>query len=219
MGYGKEHYQRIPEKVTSHTVSLSKALDQRLDIRVAQLLDTQQLIVGLLPGVSVALAPDGRIDEFHDKDVGVRLVAGERGPGFLELLVDGGLAPLPLVAGRPLADLGELLERRRRRLDVDGPVLGLLGVLEDAGDGLADGRQGGGAEAAVAAVVQDDAAGLGVGDPADPQAPVEEAAVDDEGVGQAAGLGLLLQHILDGNLVLEHGELGGLGVHCVGAEL
>lgn len=104
-------------------------------------------------------------------------------------------------------------------MNVDGTVLGLLGVLEDTGDCLADGRERGSAEGAVATVVQGDALRLEVHAEANHDAPVEERPRHYEGVGQATRACFFLQGILNGNFVLEDGDGSGLGVGGVTTKL
>lgn len=143
------------------------------------------------------------------------------GPRLLQHLVDRHHILLPpLRTGGLLAHDRQLLQRRCRILHVDGTVLRLLRMRQDAGDGLGDGREGGGAEEAVAAVEQVDALPLDVHDEAGHHAPVEEGARADECVGHGADGGcFFLEGVLDGDFVLEDGQLRGLGVQGVGAEL
>lgn len=192
---------------------------QGLHLAVAHLLDAQQLIVQLLEMPAVALAPNRRKDEVIHEQIRVRLLLLELLPGLRETVSNSDLLLLPPLRTRGFLALGqERLQRGGRVLDIDGAVLGLVGMLEHAGDGLADGWERGGAEEAVAAVVELDALALDVHDEADHDAPVEERAGADQGVGHAGGAGLLLERVLDGDLGLEGREGAGLGEGGVGPE-
>ncbi len=132
---------------------------------------------------SVALAPNSRKDEVIHEDIRVRLLLLELLPSLRETVISSDLLLLPTLRTCGFLALGqELLQRGGRVLDIDGAVLGLVEMLEHARDGLADGWERGGAEEAVAAVVELDALALDVHDEADHEAPVEEGAGADQGV-------------------------------------
>jgi len=193
---------------------------QGLNLAITHLLDAQQLIIQLLEMRSVALAPNSRKDEVIHEHIRVRLLLLELLPGLRETVISSDLLLLPPLRARGFLALGqELLQRGGRVLDIDGAVLGLVEMLEHARDGLADGWERGGAEEAVAAVVELDALALDVHDEADHEAPVEEGAGAHQGVGHAGGAGLLLERVLDGDFGLEGREGAGLGEGGVGAEL
>lgn len=122
-------------------------------------------------------------------------------------------------ANNLLAHSRQLLQRRRSILHIHGPVLHLLEVREDAGDGLADCGEGRGAEEALTTVKEADALFLEVHDDANCDASVEERACAYEGVGHAAGGCSILKGGLDRGFVLVDGESTRLLVLPVGTEL
>ena len=191
-----------------------------MDLSIALLLDAQQIVVQLAEETPVSLTPDGGLEEVVDEDTWVWLLLLQLGPGLTEDVLGvhhvlfPSLGPSGLLAHR-----GHLLRRDGGILNVDGTVLGLLGVLEDTGDCLANGREGSGAEGAVATVEQGNALGLEVHAEANHDAPVEERSRHDEGVGHAAGACFFLEGLLDSDFVLEDWDGSGLGVGGVTTEL
>lgn len=182
---------------------LQALLNQSNNLILVHILDAQKVIVVLRKVRPVALAVHGRRDELHGPLVRgcIRL---EVRPGAVELLVYRRLVLLEVVARGPLRVARQVARRQGRVLHVDSAVLRLVWVLEDAHDGLADARQGGGAEDAVAAVPEVNLARLEVEQPAGLDAPVEKGAAQDEGVRHvtASGVGrLALEGVLHGDLV------------------
>ncbi|CAI6101313.1 unnamed protein product [Clonostachys chloroleuca] len=174
-------------------------------------LEPEQLVVRLLEVASVGRVEDGA-EEVRHKGLGVKESLGQTSVGLGGHVVNLSGLGLPLLGGVGLlGELQELVLGDLGVLDVDGPVLGLLGVAENADNGVGDGAEGGGGEGDVTAVED---GGLAVGMAQDEvvlQAPVEEGRVVHECVGDRRSLGLLNEVVLDLDLVGKDGELPGVG--------
>ena len=190
---------------------------QSLHLILGHLPNAQQLVVQLLEMPPVPVAPDRRLDELVHKRVWIRVLLAKFLPSLRQHIVNRHDLLLPPVrAGSLLAFRQERLLSGGRVLDVDGAVACLVRVAQHPGHGLADGGQRGGAEDAVAAVVERDGLSLDVHDEADHDGPVEEGADADDGVRH--GIGVLLERVLDDDFGLEGRQGGRFGVNGVGAE-
>ena len=159
---------------------------------------------------SVTFPKNGRPDELKGKISRIGLRFLQLSPSFLEQIINGDLSLRPsLCTSSLLAQSCQVLQRRSSILHVHGAILGFLRVLQNADNGLADGRQGCGAENAIAAVIQIGALFFQVDDEAQGDAKVQKRPRGDEGVGQAAGVCFFLKRVLDQDLILEDRESPG----------
>lgn len=159
---------------------------------------------------SVTFPKNGRLDELKGKisRIGLRLL--QLSPSLLEQIINSDRSLRPsLCASSLLAQSCQVLQCHSSILHVHGAILSFLWVLQNADNSLADGRQGCGAEKAIAAVEEVDALSFQVDDEALRDAPVQKRARGDEGVGQAAGVCFFLKRVLDQDLILEDRESPG----------
>ena len=105
-----------------------------VELRPTQLLDAQELIVGLLPLAVAATGPDGDLDEGVDPGHGVGRRVLDEAPGFLlEVVgVDGGTSEF--AAGVLLRARDELVLGDDGVVDEDGAVLGRVKLFESSCD-------------------------------------------------------------------------------------
>lgn len=168
---------------------------------------------------TIAIAPDGCLEEGENEAIGVRLRFLQLGPTCLVEVIRRHNFLLPLARVRLLAESCQLLLRGDGIMHVDCTVLGLLGVKQSASDGFTDSSEICGAKVAVTAIQELDALALEVHDETNHDTPVEERTGADERVGQAGGRGFFLQGLLNLDLVSEDWKGGSFLIEGVGAEL
>lgn len=208
----------------SHNASPSdKGLYQPRDLALTHPLHTQQLVVRPLELPSKLLPPNSTLDEAERPTRICRLALGQLPQLHIRTLLQGlrlhHLRVPRAILAQLLRQRNQLVLRHDRILHVHRAVLRLRCMHQGFHNRFADAGACGGAEWAIAAVVQFRFFVLGVDDEPDHQTPVEDGPVEDEVVRHCPLCGLGCEEFLGGDFVAVYGEGLGFGVGGVGAEL